>query len=97
MEVVIIRRGTTEDDVSASFRGEKGGASGDSPPATTRLVYKQGGGLDARNTSLVCPGCIAFSHAAASLRTNASSCAGTLTSRLLLVKNIPPAPNRLFF
>jgi hypothetical protein len=53
MGVVIIRRGTTEDDVSASFRGEKGGAPGDAPPATTSLVYKQGrgGGWDARNAS----------------------------------------------
>ncbi len=74
MEVVIVRRGTTGDDMSASFSGEKGGASGDAPPATTSLVYKQGrgGGHDARNASLICPGCIASSHATASLCADAS-------------------------
>jgi hypothetical protein len=40
MEVVIDRRGPTGDDVSPSFREEKGGASGDAPPATTSLAYK---------------------------------------------------------
>jgi hypothetical protein len=35
MEVAIAKRGAPGDDVSESFRGEKGGASGDAPPATT--------------------------------------------------------------
>ncbi len=37
--------------MSASFRGDKGGASGEAPPATTSLAYKlvRGGGRNARN------------------------------------------------
>jgi hypothetical protein len=73
IKIFIARRGATEDDVSAYFRGEKGGESGDTPPATTSLVYKQGRGEERnmRNVPIIYPGCIASSHAADSLHANA--------------------------
>jgi hypothetical protein len=51
MGVVVVRKRTTGDDVSASIRGGNGGMSGDAPPATRSLVYKQGrgGGCNVRN------------------------------------------------
>jgi hypothetical protein len=57
MAVIIVRRGTTGDAVSAFFKGEKRGASGDTSPATTSLVYKQeSGGAGYTAMPLFCPG-----------------------------------------
>jgi hypothetical protein len=89
MEVVIVRRGATGDDVSASFRGEKRGASDDAPPATTSLIYKhgRGGGHNARNASLVCLGCVASNHAPATLHAEASC-----LPQLVVVLPLVPSP-----